>query len=527
MSSGKLISILEQDFKGAFEVNAGTCPNADKKSAEKYNKDTANELKRQMDKIKRVIDANPNDFNEKKIDEWINNKSSTLSKLRNIVLDNVKKNNNLLFTNFCSHVPSASLNNLIFNINKLILSIVVSKVKLMIDCNNENLAHQIVEKDKQIEALKQEHLNIINEHIKNSGNMTAVQQLDLERLNKQITDSNAEITRLKSDHENKMREHNEQSDKLTNERKQQQEEEITKLKHIINKKEETIKNLKETHTQKAQNKVKLSDDQKQKIEKLSKHIQELETEVTKLKNLEEKRNDLEKKGIDNLVNIIKTTQQMVNVENTKSSSNTREPDNEGINDLFESSEQKNEEPPVANNIPLPPPLAIDTPKQQNNTKSAVSPRNLIDFNFSNQSDDSPPSPSSVLRKVKAPSVNTRGDLLKQIRSPRNKKPAKTAEQPNAAATPQANAAQATPTDDTQLLKPRFTFKEAKARRNAEAQAKANAKEPAASAQANAEQPAQANAEQPAQAKALSEKEAESKYLKYKNKYLQLKKLHNL
>lgn len=484
MSSVKLISILEHDFKSSFEVNASTCPNVDKKSAEKYNKDTANELKRQMDKIKRVIEANPNEFNEKKIDEWINNKSSILSKLRNIVLDNVKKNNNLLFTNFCSHVPSTSLNDLIFNINKLILSIVVSKVKLMVDSNNENLAHQIAEKDKQIGALEQDRLNIINEHIRSSGNMTASQQTDLDRLNKQITESNAEIIRLKSEHENKMREHNEQSDKLTNERRQQQEEEIKKLKDIINKKEDTIKNLKETHTQKAQNKVKLSEDQKQKIEKLAKHIQELEAEVTNLKKLEEKRNDLEKKGIDNLINIIKTTQQMVNIENTKSSGNKLEANNEGLNDLFESSEQKNEKPQVANNIPPPPPLVVNAP-EPNNPKAAVSPKNLINFDFSNQSEDSPPSPSSVLRKVKSPTVNTRGELLKQIRSPRNKKPN----------TPPQS-------DEAPLLKPKYSFKEAKARRDAEAKAKAKAD-------------------------ALTEKELESKYLKYKNKYLQLKKLHNL
>jgi flagellar motility protein MotE (MotC chaperone) len=338
MSGDKLISILEKDFKKAFtfefdfnnesnelKLNEIPCPNGefDQKSIEKYNDNAAKEINRQMGKLREVIKANEKSFNEKKIDEWVSNKSSAFSKLKSIVLASVKKNNVVLFSNFCSHVPAQNLYDLIFNVNKLILSIVVSKLKMLVDSasTNEHLKHQIAENEKKIAELKKEHDAILKEHNDNSGKATAGQQAELERLNKIIADNEKRMKELEDEHERKIKDHNDNSEKLTAEQKQKQQEEIERLNKMIADKEATIEKLHTEHKEKIEtheaSASQLSDTQKKELEELKQTLEKLKAENKHLAELNVKRDKFEKDGINKLVNIIKTAQNLVDVNDTK------------------------------------------------------------------------------------------------------------------------------------------------------------------------------------------------------------------
>jgi len=480
MSGDKLISILEKDFKKAFtfdfdfnnesnelKLNEIPCPNGefDQKSIEKYNDNAAKEINRQMGKLREVIKANEKSFNEKKIDEWVSNKSSAFSKLKSIVLASVKKNNVVLFSNFCSHVPAQNLYDLIFNVNKLILSIVVSKLKMLVDSasTNEHLKHQIAENEKKIAELKKEHDAILKEHNDNSGKATAGQQAELERLNKIIADNEKRMKELEDEHERKIKDHNDNSEKLTAEQKQKQQEEIERLNKMIADKEATIEKLHTEHKEKIEtheaSASQLSDTQKKELEELKQTLEKLKAENKHLAELNVKRDKFEKDGINKLVNIIKTAQNLVDVNDTK-----KPLSNDGLGDSSDF-----QAPP--SNIPPPPPLdlsdvALNTPQESPKT------------NFLNELRS--PDTKARLRKTRGPSLSP--DLLKQIAdSPRAKRHTR-----GEVSIPNVVDA------DRPLLKPKLTFKEARDQHNT-----------------------------------MSENKAKSKYLKYKNKYLQLKKLHNL
>ena len=477
MSGDKLISILETDFKKAFtfefdfnnesnelKLNEIPCPNGefDQKSIEKYNDNVTKEINRQMGKLREVIKANEKSFNEKKIDEWANNKSSAFSKLKSIVLASVKKNNVVLFSNFCSHVPAQNLYDLIFNVNKLILSIVVSKLKMLVDSasTNEHLKHQIAENEKKIAELKKEHDTILKEH---SGKATAEQQAEVDRLNMVIADNEKRMAELETEHERKIKDHNDNSEKLTTEQKNKQQEEIAKLEKTIADKEATIEKLhtehKDTVEGHAASASQLSDTQKKELEELKQTLEKLKAENKHLTELNVKRDKFEKDGINKLVNIIKTAQNLVDVNDTK-----KPLSNDGLGD-------SSDLPAPSSNIPPPPPLdlsdiALNTPQESPKT------------NFLNELRS--PDTKARLRKTRGPSLSP--GLLNQI-----------ADSPRAKRHTRGEVSKPNVVDaDHPLLKPKLTFKQALAQRNA-----------------------------------ISEKEAESKYLKYKNKYLQLKKLHNL
>jgi len=504
MSDDKLISILETDFKKAFtfefdfnnesnelKMNQLPCPNGefDQKSIEKYNDTAMKEINRQMAKLREIIKANKKSFNEKKIDEWINEKNSAFSKLKSIVLASVKKNNVILFSSFCSNVPVQNLYDLIFNVNKLILSIVVSKLKLLVDFNstNEHLKHQIVENEKKIAELKKEHDAIIKEHTDKSGKITVEQQAELDKLNKQISDNEKRMVELESEHERKIKDTVDNSDKMTNEQKQKQHEELDKLNKMIAEKEQMIEHLHAEHKQKIEGHEatasQFSDTQKKELEELKQTLDKLKAENKHLTELNVKRDKFEKDGINKLVNIIKTAQNLVDVNDTqKPVSNDRAENN--------------------SNIPPPPPLDLSnvTPRT-----SQESPKT----NFLNELNS--PDAKARLKKTQGPSINKRGELLKQIvNSPRTKKH--------------------TSQEVLPLLKPRQSFKEARAQRQA-VQKNLSDKETESKEVLPLLKPKQSFKEARAQRQALqenlSDKEAESKYLKYKNKYLQLKKLHNL
>ena len=484
MSGDNLISILEKDFKGAFtfdfdfnnelnelKKNEMPCPNGefDQKTIEKYNENATKEINRQLDKLRDTIKANDNEFNNRKIEEWAKNKSSAFSKLKSIVLASVKKNNVALFSNFCSHVPAQNLYDLIFNVNKLILSIIISKLKLLVDSTNDNLKHQIAENEKKIAQLNKEHAAIMKEHHDKTGQVTTEQQAALDKLTKQIADNEKKIADLEGEHQRKLKQHLDDSENLTAEQKQKQQAELDKLTNMIEEKEQIINKLHEDHKQKTEGHDKvsqLSENQMKELEELKKTLDTLKTENKRLTDLNLKRDKFEKDGINKLVNIIKTAQNLVDVNDTNKP-------------LASNMSSEIPPPPPQSNIPPPPPLDVSSVGKH---KVAVSPKNLVNFNFSNQSEDSPPSPSSVLRKrMVAPYTQEDNNRFKELHD----KKQKSAEDRH-----EIQQLDHKRDDNNKFVKVHQGIK-GWSRDHPEY------------------------------------KKWESKYLKYKNKYLQLKKLHNL
>jgi hypothetical protein len=519
MSGDKLISILETDFKKAFtfefdfnnesnelKLNEIPCPNGefDQKSIEKYNDNVTKEINRQMGKLREVIKANEKSFNEKKIDEWANNKSSAFSKLKSIVLASVKKNNVVLFSNFCSHVPAQNLYDLIFNVNKLILSIVVSKLKMLVDSasTNEHLKHQIAENEKKIAELKKEHDTILKEH---SGKATAEQQAEVDRLNMVIADNEKRMAELETEHERKIKDHNDNSEKLTTEQKNKQQEEIAKLEKTIADKEATIEKLhaehKETVEGHAASASQLSDTQKKELEALKQTLEKLKAENKHLTELNIKRDKFEKDGINKLVNIIKTAQNLVDVNDTK-----KPLSNDGLGNSSDVQAS-------SSNIPPPPPLnisdiALNTPQK--------SPQESPETNFLNELRS--PGTKARLRKTRGPSLSP--GLLNQIAdSPIAKRHTR------GEVLPHSNMKVADPSHYTSQDNERFKQLQGKKQRSPTEHIeqrslihKRNENNTLVNSHANDREWKESHP---------GWKVWESKYLKYKNKYLQLKKLHNL
>jgi hypothetical protein len=207
MSSDILKNTIKNNLENAFiRFSNLQCQgkNGDDKTVEKYNEFMRKILNEQLEKVNKVIEKNNEVYNTQKLYDLTNNIPSLLYQLNNVVLNKAKENNEKLFSHMCVYISHDNLYKLILNVNKLILSIIVSKMKLVLDNNNNDLNGRIIEKENkikeletQLDAIKRVPVGNASQEDKDKLQSEKGQlEATIERLNKQLQELNDKNKRL-------------------------------------------------------------------------------------------------------------------------------------------------------------------------------------------------------------------------------------------------------------------------------------------------------------------------------------------
>jgi len=172
---------IKQSFTQAFSINNINCTNDE---IDKYKIDLYDYITNKFNNLDNIVKNNTDEYNLQKLNDWNTNNLSILYKINHIVLQTISQNNKEIYEKLCDYISSSNLLSLILNLNKLLLSLIYSKIKLVIDSKNEKLEEELNSLKIKIKQLESDTRN--NEHDKEQ----------LQKLNIELTNMGIENKRL-------------------------------------------------------------------------------------------------------------------------------------------------------------------------------------------------------------------------------------------------------------------------------------------------------------------------------------------